>query len=82
LLETGGTRSATQTNVAAAANGATPFARDVFVGHASHSIAHFNDGNYGNAFSWLGPSVGGTTSSAGVLFSSAQDIDSFAFGRD
>ena len=41
-------------DIAYSGNGATPFAIDVITGYAAHTIAHLDDGNYGNNFSWIG----------------------------
>ncbi len=57
---------------------ATAFAKDVFP-HPSHTVAHLNDGAYGNSFSWLGFSAG---SFAGLNLGGGVTFDRIAFGRD
>jgi hypothetical protein len=66
-------------NLALASNGATAFAKDVITGHAQHSIAHLNDGLYGNNNSWIAASG---ESFAGIAFAEATTIAAVAFGRD
>ena len=80
-------------NVAAAAAGATPFA--IAELGDPHTIAHLNDGLYGNAYSWITGNGGSTVrtvalggyysdvvmSYAGVALSSSHDISDIVFGR-
>jgi hypothetical protein len=79
-LHSAGTGSAPLPGINIARQG-TAFAQDVYAGgtNPNHTIAHLNDGQYGNSFSWLGASV---NSFAGVAFSAPSDIISIAFGRD
>lgn len=74
LVETGGSFRTDATNFATAG---TAFSASE-IGLAPHSTANLNNGTYGNSSSW----IGGATSSAGILFSSASNLGSFAFGRD
>ena len=81
------------TNVAAAAVGGTPFAIGEFGG--PHTIAHLNDGLYGNAYSWITGNDGSQArtvvlggyyanvfmSYAGVALSSSHYISDIVFGR-
>ncbi len=80
LIETGGTFRADDTNYALQTEGASAFATDLLNGdgYGVHTISGLNDGVYGNSSSWIGNSTG----SAGILFDSAMDLSSFAFGRD
>jgi hypothetical protein len=60
----------------------TAFAKDLLAGggFAAHSnVGNLNDGIYGNGDSWIGDSE---SSFAGLSFSAAATISSFAFGRD
>ncbi|MEZ5323486.1 MAG: hypothetical protein R3F19_00245 [Verrucomicrobiales bacterium] len=60
----------------------TAFAKDVINagGFGAHQIAHLNDGQFSNDFSWIGDSA---DSFAGIsLGATATTIRSFAFGRD
>ena len=66
-------------NVALVSSGATAFARNVIAGYTQHTIAHLNDGLYGNDHSWLAGSAG---SFSGVAFSAPHTIGSVAFSRD
>lgn len=66
-------------NLALASVGAAPFAKDVISGYSQHTIAHLNDGIYGNGNSWL---AGAASSFAGVAFNGPQTISAIAFGRD
>lgn len=50
-LATGSTVPATPLNIAAATNGAIPFAIGEYGG--PHRIAYLNDGRYGNGYSWI-----------------------------
>jgi hypothetical protein len=61
----------------------TAFAQDLIFGggHASHEIAHLNDGWYGNPNSWIGNNNAGLSSFAGVALSAPASIDRIAFGR-
>ena len=78
LRSTGGTLK-TAGDVALAANGGTAFAENVLPGYTQHTIAHLNDGVYGNGNSWIADSQ---ASFAGVAFNQAYTISSLAFGRD
>jgi hypothetical protein len=51
----GSTVPATPPNIAAATNGAVPFAIGEYGG--PHRIAYLNDGRYGNAYSWITASL-------------------------
>lgn len=78
--EEGGTLDA-PTDVALAANGATPFAKDVINGggYPAHQTSHLNDGLYSNDYSWIGDS---DPSWAVISFGAAsKTIASFAYGR-
>lgn len=58
----------------------TAFAKNVLPGFAFHTIAHLNDGVYGNPNSWIGVSV---PSFAGInLGASPVAVNRLAFGRD
>lgn len=75
LDETGG--QAVPNNLARAG---VAFAKDVLPGYAEHSIAHLNDGQYGNSFSWIANSA---ESFAGIsLGATPVTISRLAFGRD
>lgn len=74
LAETGG--SYRGTNVAPHG---TPFAKDVIPGYAAHSIAHLNDGRYGNNFSWIGNTA---NSFAGIVLDKTYDINGIGISRD
>lgn len=78
LKETGGSLNTTS-DLALASCGATAFAKDVISGYAQHSIAHINDGIYGNDRSWI---AGSDKSFVGVSFAQPTTFDSLAFGRD
>ncbi len=58
---------------------ATPFADGVIVGFPAHSIAHLNDGRYGNDFSWLNDIP---APFAGVALGASRTVNRIAFGRD
>lgn len=58
--------------------GKTAFAQNE-IGVAPHAIAKINDGQYGNANSWI---AGGSESSIGLNLGSPTAIDRIAFGRD
>ncbi len=88
----GSTVPASPVDIALASNGATPFAISQYGG--AHTIAHLNDGLYGNAYSWI--SAGGTDkrnvdlggsygtvnmSFAGVALPDLYSITGFTFGR-
>jgi hypothetical protein len=60
--------------------GVTPFAIDSLAGFPIHDIGNLNDGNYGNAFSWIGNS--GDPGYCGLDFNGTNTISSVAFGRD
>ena len=66
-------------DVALASNGGTAFAENLLPGYTQHTIAHLNDGIYGNGNSWIADSQ---ASFAGVAFNQACTISSLAFGRD
>ena len=78
LVATGGTLDAT-TDIALSSNGGTAFAKDCISGHANHSIAHLNDGKYGNGHSWIGSA---NSTFCGVAFKQPSTISALAFGRD
>lgn len=64
------------------AQSGTAFANDVINagGFPAHQIAHLNDGQFSNDFSWIGDSA---DSFAGIsLGATAMTIRSFSFGRD
>ncbi len=69
-------------NLALASNGTTPFASSQF--GANHLTVKLNDGNYGNADSWIanGGDPLGAFPAAGVAFSAVQSVTSVAWGRD
>ncbi len=48
---------------------------------AAHSIAHINDGSYGNSNSWLAD-PGDLAPQIGVALGGTYSVNSFAFGRD
>lgn len=75
LMATGGIMN-TSANLAL---GGTAFAKDVLPGYPAHTIAHLNDGFYGNPNSWIGNSA---TSFAGISFSTATQVGRVAWGRD
>jgi autotransporter-associated beta strand protein/T5SS/PEP-CTERM-associated repeat protein len=78
LDEEGGTMA--PLNYALPSQGGTAFAKDVVLGYDAHSIAHLNDGNYGNDFSWIGNSAG---SFVGIRLSPGTPaINRIAFSRD
>ncbi len=81
VAEGGGIREG---NVALASTGAEAFAIDSIEGYSAHSIAHLNDGLYGNDHSWIGVSVSPTLEKgfAGIDFNALCEIDGIAFGRD
>ena len=60
--------------------GGIAFAKDLIAGgaYSAHTIAHVNDGIFGNSNSWIGDSA---DSFVGIGFGSAQTIAAFAFGR-
>ena len=78
LASMGGSLTAAK-DVALASNGGTAFAKDCISGFPQHSIAHLNDGIYGNSNSWIG---NGQSDFAGVAFAAPCTIGSLAFGRD
>ncbi len=78
LASMGGSLTAAK-DIALASNGGTAFAKDCITGFTQHSIAHLNDGIYGNSNSWIG---NGQSDFAGVAFKQACTIDALAFGRD
>ena len=47
-----------ETNVGLAADGAKATASSCLEGHAIHQIEHLNDGQYGNAYSWIAAGTG------------------------
>ena len=78
LASMGGSLTAAK-DIALASNGGTAFAKDCISGYTQHSIAHLNDGIYGNSNSWIG---NGQSDFCGVAFAPPCTIDSLAFGRD
>lgn len=76
LLSEGGTFA--PDNLARSAT-ATPFADGVIVGNPAHSIAHLNDGQYGNDFSWLNDIP---APFAGIALGASRRVNQIAFGRD
>lgn len=76
LIETGGTFRTDATNLALSA---TPKSDGDYGG--GHFAININDGNYGNASSWLG-SAGNFYSSIALGFSTPVTLGSVAFGRD
>jgi hypothetical protein len=71
-------------NNAATATGATAFAKDVILQgdgteYAAHSVAHLNDGTFGNGNSWI---AGSFDSWIGIKLAGATTIDAIGFGRD
>ena len=78
LKSMGGSLTAAK-DIALASNGGTAFAKDCITGFSEHSIAHLNDGVYGNSNSWIGNSQ---SNFAGVAFNAPYAISSLAFGRD
>ena len=82
LVEEGGTIG--ENNVALASDGSTAFAIDCIEGYDAHSIAHLNDGEYGNDHSWIGVTASETLGQgfAGINFGGECEITSIAFGRD
>ena len=77
LIETGG--SFGTDNIAPAG---TAFAQDLIDGYSAHTIAHLNDGNYGNDYSWIGMDNAGVSSFAGIDFGGTFTVNSIAWGRD
>ncbi|HLP26170.1 MAG TPA: PEP-CTERM sorting domain-containing protein [Acidobacteriota bacterium] len=77
LVETGGTFRTDATNLALSA---TPKS-DGDYGGGVHYAVNINDGNYGNASSWLG-SAGMFYGSIALGFSTPVTLGSVAFGRD
>ena len=77
LVEEGGSIGAD--DIALASDGSTAFASDCIEGYSAHSIAHLNDGEYGNDNSWIGIVSPGF---AGIDFGEDCEITSIAFGRD
>ena len=77
LVETGGTFAAG--NLASAVEGGSAFAKDVIPGFAAHTIAHLNDGVYGNANSWINNSA---NSFGGINLGGLKRFDRIAFGRN
>lgn len=75
LLQTGGSFRTDATNLATTG---TAFSSSE-IGVSPHATGDLNDGTYGNSSSWIG---GGINDSAGIIFSSATTLGSFAFGRD
>jgi len=77
LVETGGTFAAG--NLASALQGGSAFAKDVIPGFAAHTIAHLNDGVYGNANSWINNSA---NSFGGINLGGLKWFGRIAFGRN
>lgn len=69
----------TPANVALASAGATPSASSEY-GNELHTIAHLNDGKYGNSFSWIPKE--GDTGWAQIDFPKPTAIDRVIWGRD
>jgi autotransporter-associated beta strand protein len=67
------------TDLALQSSGGTAFAANCISGFTQHTIAHLNDGNYGNSYSWIGST---TSNFCGIAFQQASTISSLAFGRD
>lgn len=76
LVREGGTFA--PDNLARSAS-ATPFADGVIVGFPAHSIAHLNDGQYGNDYSWVNDIP---APFAGVAIGASRSVNQIAFGRD
>ena len=67
-------------NLASASAGAVASASSCLTGYAAHAIEHLNDGQYGNAHSWIPAEAGGGW--AQIDFTSEQTIDRVVFSRD
>jgi len=83
LVETGGAIGADNL---ASSQGVAFAWDDASKSYANHTIAHLNDGKYGNANSWLGaslpPSSIAPSEFVGVAFKSAVTVGGIAWGRD
>ncbi|QDS91485.1 Planctomycete cytochrome C [Roseimaritima multifibrata] len=66
-------------NLALVSNGAKASSGGDFV-HPLHNLGHLNDGQYGNAHSWIAAQA--TASWVQIEFASAQPIDRIVWGRD
>lgn len=66
-------------NLALASNGAKASSGGDFV-HPLHNLGHLNDGQYGNAHSWIAAQA--TASWVQIEFASAQPVDRIVWGRD
>lgn len=75
------TTNGTYNNLAIASYGSTPFASDVIVGFAAHSIPFLNDGLYGNSNSWIGSFSNATFAGIDLQGTQAYNVSSIAFGR-
>lgn len=67
-------------NLALAARGAIAWASSVIAGHAIHSVAHLNDGLYGNDHSWIAATGGEEW--AEIELPTAVPVARVAFSRD
>ncbi|MEI8246561.1 MAG: hypothetical protein WCI51_12070 [Lentisphaerota bacterium] len=83
LVETGGLIG---TDNLANSRGVAFACNDMSEKYPFHTIAHLNDGKYGNAYSWLGagipPSTIAPSEFVGVAFKSPVTIGWIAWGRD
>ena len=86
LTETGGAIGTNGTDNLARSQGVAFAWDDMSETYAIHTIAHLNDGKYGNANSWLGanlpPSSVASSGFAGVAFKSPVTVAEIAWGRD
>ena len=78
LVQIGGTLNPA-TDIALKSSGGTAFAENLLPGFAAHSIAHLNDGTYGNSNSWIGSTP---STFCGIAFSQPTTISYLGFGRD
>jgi hypothetical protein len=80
LVEQGG--SYEPDNLALASSGAQAFARDQYGG--IHTVAHLNDGAFGNENSWIGVNPSPTLDEGfvGIRLGGVYQVNSIAFGRD
>lgn len=69
-----------KTNFALAARGASAEASSVIAGYAIHSVAHLNDGQFGNGRSWIAASEG--VEWAQVRFLAPAPVSRVVFSRD
>ena len=68
-------------NVALATAGAKATASSCFADNRSHKIEHLNDGQYGNARSWI-PAAGNLRGWAQISLPAVTEINRVAFSRD